>query len=109
MKSVIAWRFGCLASVVFYAAVLPAGWAQTNARGPAAAAPQAAAPTTLPNHAPDGFNQVRADVPKGKVEAITYDSKSVGVQRKAVVYTPPGYDATKKYPVMYLMHGIGGN
>lgn len=87
--------------------------ATTPVIAPAApAAPAAVAATSkagaLPNHAPAGFNQVRAEIAKGKVENITYDSKSVGVQRKAVVYTPPNYDAKQKYPVMYLMHGIGG-
>ena len=63
----------------------------------------------LPNHAPADFNKVRQDIPKGKLETITYNSKSIGVKRKAVVYTPPNYDPGKKYPVLYLMHGIGGN
>jgi enterochelin esterase-like enzyme len=63
----------------------------------------------LPNHAPADFIQVRPDIPKGKLETITYHSKSIGVDRKAVVYLPPNYDPNKKYPVMYLMHGIGGN
>jgi len=63
----------------------------------------------LPNHAPEDFIQIRPDIPKGKLETITYNSKSIGVDRKAVVYTPPDYDPNKKYPVMYLMHGIGGN
>ena len=53
--------------------------------------------------------QVRPDIPKGKLETITYNSKSIGVDRKAVVYTPPNYDPNQKYPVLYLMHGIGGN
>jgi len=63
----------------------------------------------LPNHAPEGFTQVRPDIPHGKLETITYNSKSIGVDRKAVVYTPPNYDPKQKYPVLYLMHGIGGN
>jgi enterochelin esterase-like enzyme len=63
----------------------------------------------LPNHAPEGFTQVRPDIPHGKLETITYNSKSIGVDRKAVVYTPPNYDPNQKYPVLYLMHGIGGN
>jgi enterochelin esterase-like enzyme len=63
----------------------------------------------LPTHAPEGFTQVRLDIPHGKLETITYNSKSIGVDRKAVVYTPPNYDPKQKYPVLYLMHGIGGN
>jgi enterochelin esterase-like enzyme len=33
----------------------------------------------------------------------------VGTRRKAQVYTPPGYSAKKKFPVLYLLHGIGGD
>jgi len=73
------------------------------------AAPARAAAVALPNHAPADFIQVRPDIPKGKLETITYNSKSIGVDRKAVVYLPPNYDANQKYPVLYLMHGIGGN
>ena len=40
---------------------------------------------------------------------ITYDSKSVGTTRRMQVYTPPGYSKEKKYPVLYLLHGIGGD
>jgi enterochelin esterase-like enzyme len=40
---------------------------------------------------------------------IEYDSKSVGTTRKMQVYTPPGYSADTKYPVLYLLHGIGGD
>ncbi len=74
------------------------------------AAPVAAeTAVALPNHAPADFIQVRPDIPKGKLETITYNSKSIGVDRKAVVYTPPNYNPNQKYPVLYLMHGIGGN
>ena len=40
---------------------------------------------------------------------VSYDSKSVGATRKMNVYTPPGYSTEKKYPVLYLLHGIGGD
>ena len=49
------------------------------------------------------------NVSHGKVEMISYESKSVGATRKMNVYTPPGYSAEKKYPVLYLLHGIGGD
>src|SRR3954452_5525969 len=49
------------------------------------------------------------DVPHGKLETVSYDSKSVGATRKMQVYTPPGYSSEKKYPVLYLLHGIGGD
>lgn len=58
---------------------------------------------------PEGINAERADVPHGKLEMIEYDSKSVGARRKMQVYTPPGYSPDKKYPVVYLLHGIGGD
>lgn len=59
--------------------------------------------------APQGFDTERADIPHGKVDTITYNSSTVGTMRKATIYTPPGYTSTKKYPVLYLLHGIGGD
>ena len=58
---------------------------------------------------PEGFKEVRDKIPHGKLELITYESKTVGTTRKANVYTPPGYSADTKYPVLYLLHGIGGD
>jgi enterochelin esterase-like enzyme len=58
---------------------------------------------------PAGFNVKRDDIPHGKLEMIQYDSKTVGTTRKMQVYTPPGYTTDKKYPVLYLLHGIGGD
>jgi enterochelin esterase-like enzyme len=58
---------------------------------------------------PAGFNNKRDDIPHGKLEMIEYDSKTVGTTRKMQVYTPPGYSKDKKYPVLYLLHGIGGD
>ncbi|MDT3401989.1 alpha/beta hydrolase [Mucilaginibacter terrae] len=59
--------------------------------------------------ATEGFDKVKADIPHGKLDSITYTSNTVGTTRKALVYTPPGYSAKKKYPVLYLLHGIGGD
>jgi len=59
--------------------------------------------------APEGFNSPRADVPHGSVEPFEYDSDVTGTQRKANVYLPPAYDSARKYPVLYLLHGIGGD
>ena len=58
---------------------------------------------------PAGIDTKRENVPHGKLEMITYESKTVGTSRKANVYTPPGYSKDKKYPVLYLLHGIGGD
>jgi enterochelin esterase-like enzyme len=58
---------------------------------------------------PAGFNAKRDNVPQGKLEMVEYHSKTVGSKRKMQVYTPPGYSTDKKYPVLYLLHGIGGD
>ncbi len=58
---------------------------------------------------PEGYDKAREGIPHGKLEMVEYDSKSVGNKRKALVYTPPGYSADRKYPVLYLLHGIGGD
>jgi predicted peptidase len=57
--------------------------------------------------APKGFDRKREGVARGNVETIEYDSKTVGIKRKALVYTPAGYSKERKYPVLYLLHGIG--
>ena len=58
---------------------------------------------------PEGYDKARDGIAHGKLEMVEYDSKSVGNKRKALVYTPPGYSADTKYPVLYLLHGIGGD
>jgi enterochelin esterase-like enzyme len=58
---------------------------------------------------PSGFDMRRDGIEHGKLETVEYDSSTVGVKRKARVYTPPGYSKDKKYPVLYLLHGIGGD
>src|SRR5208282_126974 len=63
-------------------------------------------PATLPA-APSGFDSRRDGIDQGKVEAVEYESKSVGAKRKMVIYTPPGYSKQSKYPVLYLLHGAG--
>jgi enterochelin esterase-like enzyme len=59
--------------------------------------------------APDGFDVPRSGIAKGKIDTIVYPSATVGVTRRALIYTPPGYSKSKKYPVLYLLHGIGGD
>jgi enterochelin esterase-like enzyme len=58
---------------------------------------------------PAGFDVNRPGIPHGKLEMIEYDSNTVGTKRRMQVYTPPGYTKDKKYPVLYLLHGIGGD
>ena len=59
--------------------------------------------------APAGFNTPRAGGIQGRTEVFEYDSAVTGVKRKAVVYVPPHYATDRTYPVLYLLHGIGGN
>lgn len=98
-------------------------------RGEAAAAPPAERPARRPDRstgpnfgppvplgpndkaafppAPSGFDVRRDGIEHGKLEAVEYDSNSVGIKRKMMVYTPPGYSRDRKYPVLYLLHGLG--
>jgi enterochelin esterase-like enzyme len=64
----------------------------------------AQAPAPVPS-----YLQVRS-VPRGEVQTLTYTSKSLGTERKLVVYTPPNYNTSPtRYPVLYLLHGAGSN
>lgn len=58
---------------------------------------------------PVGFDSKRMDIPHGKIDTLTYASKTVGAKRRALIYTPPGFNPKIKYPVLYLLHGIGGD
>jgi len=60
-------------------------------------------------HAPAGFDSLRTGIAHGKIDSISYPSKTVGLNRKALIYMPPNYSKTRKYPVLYLLHGIGGD
>lgn len=61
----------------------------------------------IPAHDADFY--AMKNVPHGNVQQILFPSQSTGTQRRAFVYTPPGYDAAKaaRYPVLYLQHGWG--
>lgn len=58
---------------------------------------------------PKDYDKKRDGIEHGKLETVEYDSTSVGIKRKTRVYTPPGYSKDMKYPVLYLLHGIGGD
>lgn len=50
------------------------------------------------------------DVPHGSVTRRWYDSPGLEMDRRIAIYTPPGYeDSNKEYPVLYLLHGAGGD
>jgi enterochelin esterase-like enzyme len=59
--------------------------------------------------APAGFRDVRPGVAQGQLVELAYDSGITGTLRRARIYLPTGYSADRKYPVLYLLHGIGGN
>jgi enterochelin esterase-like enzyme len=50
------------------------------------------------------------DVPHGSVTRSWYPSATFSTSRRLTVYTPPGYEVSKaRYPVLYLLHGSGGD
>ena len=49
------------------------------------------------------------DVPHGSVEQLWYRSAATGKDRRLSVYLPAAYDGKKKFPVLYLLHGSGGD
>ena len=58
---------------------------------------------------PAGYDLYRSNIAHGKITTATYYSTTVGVDRQTLVYTPPDYSEDKKYNVLYLLHGIGGD
>lgn len=57
----------------------------------------------------DGLYAVK-NVPHGTVRKVWYDSPTAGLKRRMTVYTPAGYETSKRsYPVLYLLHGMGGD
>ena len=100
----IASSAGCLAGAD-HLHFTAAGYRELGRRYAAQLLPQLA--TVKP--APPGFDSLRADIPHGRIDSINYPSTTVGTARKALIYTPPGYSRKKRYPVLYLLHGIGGD
>jgi enterochelin esterase-like enzyme len=58
---------------------------------------------------PTDFDIQRDNIVHGKLDTLIYSSKTVDTLRRVLIYTPPGYSKKKKYPVFYLLHGIGGD
>lgn len=51
-----------------------------------------------------------ADVAHGTVSKVWYKSPLLGEERRLTVYTPAGYEeSSETYPVLYLLHGMGGD
>ena len=63
-------------------------------------------------HIPGGRSDLYkvAVVPHGRVSKVWYRTPSLGAERRITVYTPAGYEqSTERYPVFYLLHGMGGD
>jgi len=58
---------------------------------------------------PRGFDDPRAGVAPGRIEDLDYRSGVTGTHRHARVLLPAGYQPGRRYPVLYLLHGIAGN
>ena len=58
---------------------------------------------------PAGFDQRQEDVKYGTTVFKTYLSRTTGTFRKVLIVLPPDYTPEKDYPVLYLLHGIGGD
>ena len=56
-----------------------------------------------------GYLYQNHNVEHGDVAHVWYDSPGLGMKRRMSIYTPPGYDKGKAYPVLYLLHGAGGD
>lgn len=114
----------------------PATQTPATPSGPINQTPAPTAPTTEPTHTPYAYIppepiniELPTDVPakyretadeapasqRGTIETITYETEtydegnSVKMSKQANVYLPAGYDASKQYNVLYLMHGGGEN
>jgi enterochelin esterase family protein len=59
----------------------------------------------LPGAPPQPWIEAKADLPKGKITPLVIESKLLAEKRKLGVYTPPGFDKTKKYPLLIAFDG----
>jgi enterochelin esterase-like enzyme len=85
---------------IFFAGILYFGLP-----GKLSASPQAGVKVTPP----EGYDIERQGIKKGRIDTLAYFSKTIDGNRRTLVYLPPGYSKSKKYPVLYLLHGIGGD
>ncbi len=58
---------------------------------------------------PADYTSRKEKVTYGTQDTIYYDSTTTGTTRRAQVVLPANYDEEKEYPVLYLLHGIGGD
>ncbi len=65
--------------------------------------------STLTADVPADVTSKQGNVDYGRVESKTYYSDFAGKTKSVNVLLPAGYDGTKQYPVLYILHGIFGN
>lgn len=58
---------------------------------------------------PADYRELPSTGLRGRLEVFEYNSAVTGTRRNAQVYLPSGFSSEKNYPVLYLLHGIGGN
>ncbi|PJI10449.1 MULTISPECIES: RICIN domain-containing protein [Clostridium] len=102
--------FGLAAVIMFSQPVAINNFASNASSASSAISVKAAttsnsAVTTLPTMPPAGYDK-HGPYPSGRVQDVYYYSQVTKSTRKMVVYTPPGYSTTKKYPVIYGIHGV---
>ena len=56
-----------------------------------------------------GYLYQNHNVAHGNASEVWYESPKLGMSRRMTIYTPAGYEKGGKYPVMYLLHGAGGD
>lgn len=56
-----------------------------------------------------GYLYGNHNVAHGNLTQVWYDSPTLGMSRRMSIYTPAGYEKGGKYPVLYLLHGMGGD
>ena len=57
----------------------------------------------------DEFDKPCDNIAQGRLDTVHYYSNTVRNDRRALIYTPPGFSKAEEYPVLYLLHGIGGD
>lgn len=99
---------GARGGVVLVAATSPSATAPAATRGGGAITLGPDDKQVFPEP-PAGFNAKRDNIMAGKLTVVPYESKTLGTRRNLYIYTPAGYSPDRKYPALYLLHGLGGD
>jgi len=88
------------------AETVSAAQARANFERPVLLAPDDVRAFPVP---PRGFADLVPGGAAGRIEDLDYRSGVTGTHRQARIYLPADYQPGRRYPVLYLLHGIGGN